>query len=132
MSNSNPNGSDQNLEQILFDGLNEHGFLFQEKCAEVLQHNADKTKWLVHTTEYPVSTGGRDSRVDIILRDESCDSHEMYAVVECKRVDPTRGYWLFGNPLLPSFSKPLLINLREEEFSLSGRHVGKHVRYAQT
>ncbi len=131
MSKFNPNNLEQNLEQILFDGLNEHGFLFQEKCAEVLQHNADRTKWVVHTREYPVSTKDRDSRVDIILRDASSTSYEIYAIVECKRVNPTRGYWLFGNPLLPSFSKPLLINLREEETSPTGRHVGKHLTYAQ-
>ncbi len=113
MSNLNPKNSDQNLEQILFDGLNEHGFLFQEKCAEFLQHNVNMTKWRVHTTEYPVSIKDRDSRVDIILRDESSGSHQIYAIVECKRVNPTRGYWLFGNPL-GTYSQPLLINLRGE------------------
>lgn len=130
MDKVNPNNSDQNLERILFDGLNEHGFLFQEKCAEVLQHNTHKTKWRVHTTEYPVSIKDRDSRVDIILRDESGNSHQIYAIVECKRVDPTRGYWLFGNPL-GTYSQPLLINVCEKETSPSGRHIGKHIRYAQ-
>ncbi len=114
MSNSDANNPDENLEQILFDGLIEHGFIFQEKCAEVLQHNAHRTEWRVHTTEYPVSIKDRDSRVDIILRDESGGSHQIYAVVECKRVDPTRGYWLFGNPL-GTYSQPLLIRLRAEQ-----------------
>ncbi len=133
MNNSNPNKSEQNLGRILFDGLNEHGFLFQEKCAEVLNHNAHRTKWRMHTKEYPVSTKVKDTRIDIVLRDTSSFTghHEIYAIIECKRVNPTRGYWLFGTPLLPMFSKPLLINLREEETSPSGRHVGKHLTYAQ-
>ena len=114
MSNFDESNSDQNLEKMLFDGLNEHGFLFQEKCAEVLKRT-DRTKWVVHTTEYPVSIKDRNSRVDIILRDESSTSYEIYAIIECKRVNPARGYWLFGKPLLPRFSKPLLINLRAEQ-----------------
>jgi hypothetical protein len=131
MSSPNQNNSDQNLERMLFEGLSEHGFIFQEKCAEVLQHNGERTKWIVHTTEYPVSIKDRDTRVDIVLRDTSTNKYQIYAVVECKRVNPERRYWLFGNPLLPSFSQPLLINLRSEEFSPSGRHVGKHLHYAQ-
>lgn len=126
MHSSNKNNSEQNLGQILFDGLNEHGFLFQEKCAEVMQHNVNTTKWRVHTTEYPVSIKERDSRVDIILRDESSTSYEIYAIVECKRVNPARGYWLFGNPL-GTFSQPLLINLNAK-YSKSGNY---SIHYAQ-
>jgi hypothetical protein len=109
--------TDDNLEQILFDGLNEHGFLFQEKCAEVLQHNGEKTAWVINTTEYPVSIKDRDSRVDIVLRDTSTEEYQIYAVVECKRVNPASGYWLFGKPL-GTYSKPLLINLHAE-YSMS-------------
>ncbi len=130
MSNINSKSADENLEQILYEGLNEHGFLFQEKCAEVLQHNADRTKWVVLTKEYPVSTNVKDTRIDIVLRDTSVDRRQIYAIVECKRVNPTRGFWLFGNPL-GAYSQPLLISLREEEFSSTGRHVEKHVKYAQ-
>lgn len=112
--NSNVNNPEQDIEQTLFDGLNEHGFLFQEKCAEVLKQNANKTKWVLHVTEYPISIRNRDSRIDIVLRDKSSHHHQIYAIVECKRVNPTRGYWLFGKPLQPYFSQPLLINLRSE------------------
>lgn len=126
MGNSSPNKSDENLEQILFDSLSDHGFLFQEKCAQVLQHNVHRTKWRLHTTEYPVSLKDRDSRVDIILRDELSNSHQIYAVIECKRVNPNRGYWLFGNPL-GTFSKPLLIGLGAE-YSRGGNY---SIHYAQ-
>ena len=111
MGYSNSSNSRQNLERILFDGLNEHGFLFQEKCAQVLRHNVHRTRWRVHTEEYPVSIRDKDSRVDIILGDESSNSHQIYAIVECKRINPNRGYWLFGNPL-GTYSQPLLIKLR--------------------
>lgn len=126
MISSNSNNSRQNLEQILFDGLNEHGFLLQEKCAQVIRNNVLRTKWQVHTEEYPVSMGDRDSRVDIILRDDSSNSYQIYAVVECKRVNPDRGYWLFGNAL-GIYSQPLLINLRAG-YSPSGNY---SIQYAQ-
>jgi len=126
MNSANESNSGQDVEQILFDGLNEHGFLFQEKCAEVLQHNANRTKWVVHTTEYPVSIKDRDSRVDIILRNTSSDSHQIYAIVECKRVNIDRGYWLFGNPL-GTYSQPLLVNLHAR-YSKSGNY---SINYAQ-
>jgi len=119
--------SDGNLEEILFNSLSEHGFLFQEECAEVLKRNVGKTRWRVHTTEYPVSIKDRDSRVDIILRDESRLDLQIYAIVECKRLNPTRGYWLFGNPL-GTFSQPLLISLRAEYSERSGNY---SIHYAQ-
>lgn len=126
MGYSNSSNSRQNLERILFDGLNEHGFLFQEKCAQVLRHNVHRTRWRVHTEEYPVSIRDKDSRVDIILGDESSNSHQIYAIVECKRINPNRGYWLFGNPL-GTYSQPLLIKLRAS-YSQGGNY---SVHYAQ-
>jgi hypothetical protein len=125
---------DQNLEQMLFDGLNEHGFLFQEKCAEILKNNQGLTDWLLLTQEYPVSTRVKDARIDIVLKDVKSYAfpREIYAIVECKRANLSYTYaWLFGNPLLTNFDQPLAINLREEETNKSGRHVGKHIRYAQ-
>lgn len=126
--------SEQNLHQILFDGLNEHGFLFQERCAGVLRNNQGTTDWLLLTQEYPVSAKVKDTRIDIILKDVKSYANPMdiYAVVECKRANLSYTHaWLFGNPLLPDFSKPLVISLREEETNRGGRHVGKHIRYAQ-
>jgi hypothetical protein len=123
---------DHNLHQILFDGLNDHGFLFQEKCAEVLSNNRDKIEWLVVTKEYPVSAKVKDTRIDIILRDTRsyAKSVSIYAIIECKRVNPTRTCWLFGNPLIPDFNQPLLISLREQTFP-TGRHVDKHIKVGQ-
>lgn len=114
MSNANQKNSDENLEKKLFDGLNEHGFLFQEKCADLLKNKQNQTKWRVQVQEYPVSTNVKDTRIDILLRDTSTYIRsEIYAIVECKRVSPACA-WLFGNPLLPSFGEPLLVNLRTE------------------
>ena len=128
MSSLNSQNSDQNMEQLLFEGLNEHGFLFQEKCAEVLKKNEKITEWRVQTEEYPVSANVKDTRVDIVLRDTSTDggNHQLYAIVECKRVNPTLGYWLFGNPL-GTYSQPLLINLKAGD-SKSGNY---SINYAQ-
>lgn len=102
MNTNNKNSQDQDLRQILFDGLNEHGFIFQEKCAEVLRKNASGTKWKVVETEYPVDSNDKSTRIDIVLSDTtdySPNRHQVFAIVECKRVNPTRGWWLFGKPV---------------------------------
>lgn len=104
------NDSNTNLQQVLFDSLNEHGFLFQEKCAEVLRNAGHETNWIVHVQEYPVSVGERDSRIDIVMREDKDGSRQLYAVVECKRINPDGGCWLFGTPL-GTYSQPLLIGL---------------------
>ena len=116
MSKSAGQNPPQDLRQILFDKLNEHGYLFREKCAQTLQDNQRTTKWQVLVEEYPVSTVSRDARIDFVLKDTSQrrPRFETYAIVECKRVNPSRGYWLFGNPTITQFDSPLLINVTSQ------------------
>jgi hypothetical protein len=89
------------LSELLFNALNEQGYLFQEACEQVLKNNERSTGWEVRASEYPVSLQGQDTRVDIVLRSKTSSSPELYALVECKRADPSHIYWLFGSPGLP-------------------------------
>lgn len=107
------------LEDILFGGLNEQGFLFQEKCEEVIQQSRS-TRWIVHTVEHPVSLKEKDTRIDIIIRDETLHESTMYGVVECKKVNPQYNCWLFGKPL---YDCPVPANAQIIKLSRSRRHV---------
>jgi hypothetical protein len=89
------------LSELLFNALNEQGYLFQESCEYTLKKNEQATMWEVKASEYPVSLQGQDTKVDIVLRWKITDSPEFYALVECKRADPSYTYWLFGAPGLP-------------------------------
>lgn len=89
------------LSELLFNALNEQGYLFQEACEHALRNNEGATGWEVRASEYPVSLEGQDTRVDIVVRSKTPSSPELYALVECKRADPTYIYWLFGSPGLP-------------------------------
>ncbi|MEE9366774.1 MAG: hypothetical protein V3W44_08815 [Dehalococcoidales bacterium] len=89
------------LSELLLNALNEQGYLFQEACEYALEKNEGVTKWEVKASEYPVSLEGQDTKVDIVLRSKIPSSPELYAVVECKRADPSHSYWLFGAPGLP-------------------------------
>jgi len=87
------------LSELLFNSLNEQGFLFQEACAHCLKKT--DTGWEVKAFEYPVSLQGDDTRVDIVLFDRISPHPELWALIECKRADPEYVYWLFGSPGLP-------------------------------
>ena len=89
------------LSELLFNALNEQGYLFQEACGHALKKSEEETKWEVKASEYPVSIEGQDTKVDIVLRSKVVNSPELYALVECKRADPSYIYWLFGAPGLP-------------------------------
>jgi hypothetical protein len=89
------------LSDLLFNAINEQGYLFREACEQALKNKEGTTGWEVKASEYPVSLQGQDTRVDIILRSKTSSSPELYALVECKRADPTYIYWIFGAPGLP-------------------------------
>lgn len=90
------------LSELLFNALNEQGYLFQEACEYALNKNEEVTKWEVKASEYPVSIDTQDTRedtkIDIVLHSKIPISPELYAVVECKRADPFYSCWLFGAP----------------------------------
>jgi hypothetical protein len=89
------------LSDLLFNALNEQGYLFQEACKYALEKKEQSTGWEVKAYEYPVSLTGEDTKVDIVLRAKRQSPPELYALVECKRADPSYIYWLFGAPGLP-------------------------------
>lgn len=91
----------EELSELLFNALNEQGYLFQEACTHALKTNEQLTGWTVRAYEYPVSLWGQDTKVDIVLHAERQSPPELYALVECKRADPSYIYWLFGAPGLP-------------------------------
>ena len=87
----------EDLSDSLYEGIIEHGFLFQEKCSELLNKNERETNWLMINTEYPVSIDTKDTRIDILLEDyeqrlrnfKSINKENIkniYAIVECKKV----------------------------------------------
>lgn len=84
------------LSELLFNALNEQGYLFQEACEHALKKSEKVTGWEVRASEYPISLEGQDTKVDIVLRSKTQSSPELYALVECKRADPEYIYWLFG------------------------------------
>jgi hypothetical protein len=86
------------LSELLFNALNEQGYIFQEACKYALEKNEQRIGWEVRAYEYPVSLVGQDTRVDIVLRSKTQSSPELYALVECKRADPSYIYWVFGTP----------------------------------
>ena len=83
------------LSDLLFNALNEQGYLFQEACKHTLKAREKSTEWEVKASEYPVSLEEQDTKVDIVLRSKQ-SSPELYALVECKRADPAYIYWVFG------------------------------------
>lgn len=89
------------LSDLLFNAINEQGYLFQEACKYALERSEDSIGWEVKAYEYPVSLKGQDTRIDLVLRSKTSTSPEIYALVECKRVDPSYVHWLFGAPGLP-------------------------------
>ncbi len=98
--------SEKGQHKLLYEGLNQHGFLFQERCAQILEQEWKTTGWRLEAKEYPVSSSVKNTRIDIVLKDATLvnrDSPTIYAIVECKRVNPsyTRA-WLFGKPSSPT------------------------------
>jgi len=94
---------------FLFNAVNEQGYLFQGACEHALRVNEKITDWEVKAVEYPVIFGEEfsraETRVDIILHAKGLDSPELYALVECKRTNPSYINWIFGAPDLP-FGEP--------------------------
>lgn len=108
------------LKETLFNSMNEQGFIFQEKCAEVI-NQSETTGWHLHTTEHPVSLKEKDIRIDIIIRDETLSQSSMFGVIECKRVDPRYHCWLFGKPL---YESPVPANVQVIKLSPSNMPAG--------
>ena len=77
------------LSELLFNALNEQGYLFQEICWETLKSKGDVTGWTAKTYNYPVATEDKETKIDIILHSVQAVP-ELYAVVECKRANPER------------------------------------------
>jgi hypothetical protein len=74
--------------------LNRHGYGFQYSVLKVAQdlYVSGQTKWVFEASEFPVTVGGDDTRIDFILR---LGSPSVYMVAECKRADPKFANWCF-------------------------------------
>lgn len=86
------------FSELLLNALNEQGYLFREACEQALNNKEGTTGWAVRASEYPVSLWGQETKADIVLRSKVTSSPELYALVECKRADPSYIYWVFGAP----------------------------------
>ena len=78
-----------NLFDLLLNAINEQGYLFQEACEQELKNSETITGWEVRASEYPVSLMEQDTKIDIVLRSKVSSSAELYALLECKRADPS-------------------------------------------
>lgn len=87
------------LFELLFNALNEQGYLRDEAYERVLEYNERVTGWEVRASEYSVCLPDQDTRVDIVLRSKISSSPELYSLVECKRAEPSYIYWVFGAPV---------------------------------
>jgi len=69
----------------------EHGYAFQHRAIAEAQAVSSQSggPWKVEVPEFPVETD-RNTRIDLIL----CDG-AYHLIVECKRVNPAYGEWLF-------------------------------------
>jgi len=77
--------SEQDIQSLLYEGLNQPGFLFQDLCVHIIENQWRDIGWRIEAKEYPVSSSARDTRIDIILRDyrvNSVISPDIYAIVE--------------------------------------------------
>lgn len=88
-------------EETVCRALNEHGFLFQERIAELFTGQA-KTKWKVSATEFPVSLLSHavheETRIDLVLeRHVATHNVDWHLPIECKRANPDYKTWLFFN-----------------------------------
>lgn len=86
----------RDLSELLFNSLNEQGYLFQEACFNALKTKERGMGWEVKAYDYPVSLEGQDTKTDMVLQSTTSPGPELYALVECKRADPSYVYWLFG------------------------------------
>ena len=90
---------DADLSELLFNGLNEQGYLFQEACAQALLKNATGTGWELPVWDYSVTLpDGQNTRVDIVLSRPEQNGLEAFAIIECKRANPDYAFWMFGAP----------------------------------
>lgn len=98
----------------LFDGLDEYGFLFEEKCARMLSDNSAATGWSLQSRGFPVTVKDHDSRIDLILKENRSTEPDLYAIVECRRINAINAHWLFGNPSPLTNFKPKFIFLSSQ------------------
>jgi hypothetical protein len=77
--------------------LNRHGYGFQFAVIRECLRLRDKgsSSWSVDATEFPVDVKNTMLHVDVVLR----NSNAVIAV-ECKRVNPAMGIWVFGKSAL--------------------------------
>ena len=88
------------ISELLFNGMNEQGYLFQEACAQVLLKNVMKMGWEKPVLEYSTSLrNGESTRADIVLNRPDQGGLDVYANIECKRAHPDYSLWLFGAPV---------------------------------
>ena len=95
------------MEAEFTDVLNREGFFFQKYCVQKLK----EAGWVIDFEEYPISENETfDIKANLVLFETALN----IAVVECKRQDPTRKYWIFykrdlGTPK----SQPFLIQTHQ-------------------
>lgn len=82
--------------------LNSGGHAFQYGVVEHIfrrsEANFTRSHWKVVSPEFPVRVGGRDTRIDIVLKHRDSP---YFLSVECKRVNPKFSSWCFSSLQYP-------------------------------
>ena len=70
----------------------EHGYAFQHRAITEagIAFSLHGSPWKIEVPEFPVQAG-RDTRIDVIL-----SAGPVYLCIECKRVNPALGQWVFA------------------------------------
>jgi hypothetical protein len=92
-------GQRPNFDESFRGVLNYHGHPFQHavtRIAEELRANK-QTGWALEFTEFPVNVRGKETHIDLVLRQEDPDLRDTltYMVGECKRTNPALSTWCF-------------------------------------
>ena len=80
---------EEEKKHFLIDSLESHGTFFHRKCIPEVSNIPHLT---VIEKEYPVTYMDKDTRIDIIARDQN---ESMYFIIECKKVDNEFKTWVF-------------------------------------
>lgn len=74
--------------------LKRHGYGFHYSVLSEIHQRFNTLMWGVAADEFPISVGGRSTRIDFVLRHVSF-TRKLFMVCECKRVNPAYSDWYF-------------------------------------
>lgn len=87
------------MKEDLVAAFGESGIGFQQRCVARIKEEIQS--WQIHREEYPVSIGGKETKIDFVATNE-----HVNLIGECKQRDSRYKAWLFVASSKGSYSKP--------------------------